>query len=111
LHIYHAIKLWLLIILIFFVKTLIDSKNVSKIAKNNAKLTAGRVSRRIIAKLCQYVATDGKSENIKEEKFKNPDWLKSDKSIFKDGMNNNKDPASVIEKIMILLEIKWRSFL
>lgn len=96
------------IILIFFVKDLIDCKSIKTRARNKAKLTAGRVSKRIIIKLCQYVATEEKSENIKEKKLINPDWLISDESILKDGISATKDPASVIEKIIILFKTKIR---
>lgn len=88
-----------------------DPKNINKTAKNNARLTAGNVSKRIIAKLCQYFVINEKSENIKEEKLRNPDWLKSDKSIFIDGTNPNRDPISIVEKIIILLKTKRRSSL
>ena len=70
-------------ILIFLVKDLTDCKNISKIAKNKAKLTTGKVSNKIKVKLCQYVVTTEKSENIKEKKLINPDLLKSDKSILR----------------------------
>ena len=98
-------------VLIFFVKDFIDCKNVSRTAKNNARLTAGRVSRRTIAKLCQCIRTDEKSENIKEEKLKNPDWLESDKNIFKDGTKAKTDPVKVIENKITRLKIKIRSSL
>lgn len=98
-------------ILIFFAKDLIDCKNINKTAKNSAKLKAGKVSKRIMLKLCQWVATVEKSENIREKKRKNPEWEKSDESIFIDGTNAAKDPVSVIEKIIILLKTKRRSSL
>ena len=100
-----------IIVLIFFVRDLTDCKNTSNTARNIARLTAGSVSKRIITKLCQYVVIDEKSENIKEKKLRNPDWLKSDKSIFKDGTNPNIDAANVMEKIIILLKTKMRSSL
>jgi hypothetical protein len=76
-----------------------------------AKLIAGRVSKRIIAKLCQLFVTTEKSENIRDEKLKKPDWLELDKSIFKDGTNANKDNNEVTEKIIVLLNTKRRSSL
>ena len=88
-----------------------DCKSISKTARNSAKLKAGRVSKRIIVKLCQYVATVEKSEKIKEKKFKNPDLLKSDKSILRDGTNPAKDPTSITEKIITFLKTKRRSSL
>jgi len=56
-----------------FVKDLIDCNAVSKTAMNKARLTAGKVSNIIIAKLFQYVAIAEKSEKIKEKKLTNPD--------------------------------------
>ena len=70
------------IVLIFFVKDFADCKNVNKTAKNNAKLTAGKDSNKIIVKLCQLATTEEKSEKAKEEKLINPDLLKSEKSIL-----------------------------
>ena len=97
--------------LIFFIKAFADCKNTNKTAKNIARLTAGRVSKRVIKKLCQYVATDEKSENIKEKKLRNPDWLKSDKSTLRDGINPSKDPDRVTEKMTVRLKNKMRSSL
>ena len=80
-------------------------------AKNRAKLTAGMLSSKIIAKLCQCDATEEKSENIKEKKLTNPDWLKSYNIILSDGTKLNNDDAKVIEKIIILRKTKKRSSL
>lgn len=96
-------------ILIFFVRDLTDCKNINRTIKNTARLAAGRVSKRIIIKLRQYVATDEKSEKVNAKKLINPDRLKSEKSILKEGTSPNKDPASVIEKIIIFLRTKTRS--
>lgn len=104
-------KLWPLIILKFFNKDLVDCKNISKIDKNNAKLKTGRVSKRIIAKFCQYVATVEKSEKIKEKKLINLELSKSEMSILRDGANPAKDPNNIKEKIITFLKTKRRSSL
>jgi hypothetical protein len=90
---------------------LIDCRKINTTAKNNAKLTAGRLSKRTKEKLCQYVATDEKSEKIKEKKLINPDRLKSDESMLRDGINPISEAKSVAEKINILLKTKRRSSL
>ena len=104
-------KLWLLIILKFLVKDLIDCKSTNKTAKNKVRLKAGKVSKRIIVKLRQYVATAEGSENIKEKKLTNPDLLKSDKSILKAGTSPARDPMNMTEKIITFLKTKRRSSL
>ena len=86
-----------------------DCRRVSITAKNIAKLTAGKVSRRIIAKFCQYVAIEEKSENISEKKLANPDWFMSEISILKDGINPIKDITNVAEKMIVFLKTKKRS--
>ena len=93
----------------FFVSDLTDCKNTSRIARNIAKLTTGRVSSKIKLKFCQYADTTEKSEKIKEKKLMNPVLLKSEMSVLKDGINANNDPVSVIEKIIIFLKTKRRS--
>jgi len=100
-----------LIIFISLVKDLIDCRNVSKTAKNNAKLIAGKVCKRVIAKLFQYIVTVEKSENISEEKLKNPDCFKSEKSILNAGKKAIKDKTIVVEKIIRCLKTKNRSSL
>jgi hypothetical protein len=99
------------IVLIFFVKDFIDCKKVNSTAKNNAKLTAGKDSSKIIVKLCQLAATEEKSEKTKEEKLTNPDLPKSDESILKAGNIPHKDTASIVENIIILLRTQIRSSL
>lgn len=94
-----------------FVINFIDCRSVNKTARNNAKLIAGRVSKRISAKFCQYLITVEKSENNKEKKLKNPDWLKSDSSIFKAGANPAAETISITEKTARCLKTKRRSSL
>ncbi|MCX6721515.1 MAG: hypothetical protein NT026_02880 [Candidatus Staskawiczbacteria bacterium] len=101
----------LIIVFTSLVRDLIDCNNVSKKARNKAKLTAGRVSKRVIAKLCQYVFMIEKSEKTSDENRKNPDWLTSDRSILKDGKNPAREKNRVIENKMILLKTKRRSSL
>jgi len=79
--------------------------------KNNARLATGKVSKRTIEKLCQYVDTVEKSEKIKEKKLVNPDRPRSEKSILKAGRIAKKDPISVTEKIIIFFKTKIRSSL
>jgi hypothetical protein len=62
-------------------------------------------------KLCQYVATDEESENIKEKNCKNPDWLESDKSMLIAGKNPITDIAKVAENKITRLKIRRRCFL
>ena len=56
-----------------FIKDFVDCKIVSITAENNAKLNAGKVSSKIIAKVFQYVITVEKSEKIRVKKLLNPD--------------------------------------
>ena len=98
-------------ILIFFVNDLADCKSITNSAKQSTRLRAGKVSRRIIVKLCQYAVTYEKSENNKEKKCIKPDWPRSAASILKDGIRANKDPTNNTEKTMILLKTKRRSLL
>jgi hypothetical protein len=74
-------------------------------------LAAGKVSNKIRLKLCQYDVTTEKSENISEEKFRNPDLEKSDKSIFNTGTKAIIDTNKVVEKITMRRAIKNRSSL
>lgn len=72
---------------------------------------AGRVSKRIIEKLCQYVKTLEKSENIKDENCKNPDELKSADTAVKEGISPATEAINITEKIKSLLKTKRRSSL
>ena len=103
--------MWLLIIFILLVKDLIDCSNVSNTAKKRAKLKTGSVSRRTIVKLCQYVVIVAKSENIRDENFRNPELLEFDKNKLKVGKSPIKDIIKVDENKMILLKTKMRSSL
>ena len=103
--------MWFLIIFIFLDRYFIDWKNANKVTRVKAMLAAGSVSKRIIEKLCQDVNTTEKSENIREKKFTNPDWLKSDKSILTAGTKPVTDAINITEKITIFLKTKNRSSL
>ena len=95
--------------LTFLTRYLRDSKKMSKTAKNSTMLIAGTVSRRIIAKLCQWAIIDEKSVNAKERKLIKPDLLKSNKSVLKDGASSNNEANNITENMIILLTTKIRS--
>lgn len=80
-------------------------------AKNNAKLRAGKVSKRTNAKFCQYAIIIEKSEKSREKNLKNPDCDKSDISILEAGTKAITEPASAAEKIIMRSTTKIRSSL
>jgi hypothetical protein len=99
----------LLIILIFLVNSLSDSKKTSNSARNKTIAIAGKVSSNIKVKLFQYDAIVEKSEKISEKKLRNPDCAKPAESILKAGIKATAEATSINENKTIFLSTKTRS--